>query len=166
MTNVNNANAYSEVLQVLKHISIEDYNKIPKNKMEFFIANANTDNEFIFDPSKTLNQQNVSKRAKAILAILFRDYWATPEQKKRIIAKQKQDIQRIEEAKGHYEQNELFKNKDITEKNEIQANEKKVNTINSNKEKEELPIEVKKENILDKIKKFFRRIFHNKYSNK
>ena len=28
--------AYSEVLEILKHIPIEDYNKIPRNEIELF----------------------------------------------------------------------------------------------------------------------------------
>ena len=32
--------AYSEVLEILKHIPIEDYNKIPKSKIELFETNA------------------------------------------------------------------------------------------------------------------------------
>ena len=30
--------AYSEILEILKHIPIEDYNKIPKNEIELFEA--------------------------------------------------------------------------------------------------------------------------------
>jgi len=30
------ANAYTEVLAILKHISKEDYDKIPENKLELF----------------------------------------------------------------------------------------------------------------------------------
>ena len=33
------ANAYSEVLEILKHVSKNDYNKIPKSKIEIFKKN-------------------------------------------------------------------------------------------------------------------------------
>ncbi len=36
------------------------------------------------------------KRTKAIIAILFRDYWATPEQREKILAKQNYDRIQIE----------------------------------------------------------------------
>ena len=51
--------AYSEVLEILKHIPIEDYNKIPKTKIELFKINANNEYTFNYDPSKTLEEQNV-----------------------------------------------------------------------------------------------------------
>ena len=36
MADIKYANAYSEVLEILKYIPIEDYNKIPKTKIELF----------------------------------------------------------------------------------------------------------------------------------
>ena len=66
--------AYTEVLEILKYISFEDYNKIPKDKINLFKTYANKDYVFKYNPSKTLNEQNVSKIAKGIIAILFRDY--------------------------------------------------------------------------------------------
>lgn len=88
MENIEYAIAYSEVLEILKYIPTEDYNKIPKSKIELFENNADKEYKFKYNPNITLNEQNVSKRAKAIIAILFRDYWATETQRKKIIAKQ------------------------------------------------------------------------------
>ena len=65
MVNVEYANAYSEVLEILKFISKEDYNKIPANKIELFKLNSNKEYKFTYSPNKTLDEQNVSKRAKA-----------------------------------------------------------------------------------------------------
>ena len=91
MVNVEYANAYSEVLEILKFISKEDYNKIPANKIELFKLNSNKEYKFTYSPNKTLDEQNVSKRAKAIIGILFRDYWATEVQRDKIIRKKKND---------------------------------------------------------------------------
>ena len=90
MVSVEYANAYSEVLEILKFISKEDYNKIPANKIELFKLNSNKEYKFTYSPNKTLDEQNVSKRAKAIIGILFRDYWATEVQRDKIIRKQKE----------------------------------------------------------------------------
>lgn len=38
--------AYSEILEILKHIPIEDYNKIPKDKIEIFETYANKEYNF------------------------------------------------------------------------------------------------------------------------
>lgn len=100
MIDIEYANAYSEVLEILKYIPIEDYDKIPKNRINLFRAYANKDYAFCYDTTKTLDEQKVSKIAKGIIAILFRDYWATEIQKEKIIAKQNHDrMQIIEEKK-------------------------------------------------------------------
>ena len=79
MVDVKYAVAYSEVLEILKHIPISEYNKIPKEKINMFEKNASKEYKCNYIPSKTLTEQNVSKTAKGIIAILFRDYWATLE---------------------------------------------------------------------------------------
>ena len=72
--NIEYANAYSEVLEVLNHMSKEDYNKIPKDMLEMFQTNCNNEYQFRYDLNKEFEEQGISKRAKLILAILFRDY--------------------------------------------------------------------------------------------
>lgn len=143
MIDIKYANAYTEVLEILKYISREDYNKIPKNKIELFETNANDNYHFIYNPSKTLNEQNVSKIAKGIIAILFRDYWATNIQKEKIIAKQNYDRRIIEEQKIEFNLDDIFKRK-IT--SDFKETSDQNNIDNSN-----LPIEVKKQNLFQKI---------------
>ena len=53
--------AYSEVLEILKYISTEEFNKIPNDMIEMFKENAISSNDFIYDPNKTLQEQNVSE---------------------------------------------------------------------------------------------------------
>lgn len=145
MVNIKYANAYIEVLEILKYIPVEDYNKIPKNKIELFETNSNKDYIFKYDPNKTLDEQNVSKITKGIIAILFRDYWATASQRERIISKQNYDRIKIEKEKQEkYNPNDIF--------NEKQT---KNNTINI----ENTSIIEYKESLLskflNKIKNFF-----------
>lgn len=123
MVNVEYANAYSEVLEVLNHIPKSDYDKIPNNMIELFTRNKNKEYEFNYDVSKTLNEQNVSKIAKTIIAILFRDYWATPTQREKIITKEKYDIAKLEQEKRElYNPDDLF-NKDNKIKKDSVANQ-------------------------------------------
>lgn len=113
MENIEYANAYSEVLEILKNISKEDYEKVPSEKIDLFEKNANKNYNFQYDTNLTLDEQNVSKRAKAIIAILFRDYWATPEQREKILAKQNYDRIQIEKNKQkQYNVDNIFKNKE------------------------------------------------------
>lgn len=120
MVNVEYANAYSEVLEILKFVSKEDYNKIPKSKIELFNINCNKDYKFVYNPEKTLDEQNVSKRAKAIIGLLFRDYWATERQREKIINKQKNDRLILEEEKKSlYDVENLFKKRTNSNKEQI-----------------------------------------------
>ena len=112
MVSVEYANAYSEVLGILKFISKEDYEKIPNSKIKLFETNQNNEYIFEYNPNKTLEEQNVSKRAKAIIGLLFRDYWATDEQKEKIIRKQNYDRQILEgQKKSMYDVENIFKKK-------------------------------------------------------
>ena len=114
MADIQYANAYTEVLDILKHISKEDYEKIPKSKIKVFEENCNKNYNFTYDENKTLDEQKVSEITKAIIAILFRDYWATKEQRYVIIKKQ-QEIreQRQKELMAKFEQNKNISEKDL-----------------------------------------------------
>lgn len=115
MVDTEYANAYSEVLEIINYISEEDYNKIPKEIIDVFNKNKNNRYRFRYDMRKTLDEQKVSKKAKTIIAILFRDYWATEKQREKILAKERHDIQKIERKKHQkYNPEEIFKNKSNT----------------------------------------------------
>lgn len=123
MVSIEYANAYSEVLEILKFISKEDYEKIPNSKIELFETNQNKEYIFEYNPNKTLEEQNVSKRAKAIIGLIFRDYWATDEQKDKIIRKQNYDRQILEEQKkSMYDVENIFKKRSY--ENDIKENER------------------------------------------
>lgn len=147
--NIEYANAYSEVLEVLNHMSKEDYNKIPKDMLEMFQTNCNNEYQFRYDLNKEFEEQGISKRAKLILAILFRDYWATPYQKEKIIAKQNYERQKLEQQKFEkYNPERLFENK-------RQSIIEEVKNISS-------MIEVKKEKWYQKIFKVIKNLFKRK----
>lgn len=118
MADIQYANAYTEVLDILKYISKEDYEKIPKSKIKVFEENSNKNYSFTYDENKTLDEQNVSEIAKAIIAILFRDYWATKEQRYVIIKKQ-QEIKgkKQKELMAKFEQNKNIPEKDLKKVN-------------------------------------------------
>ena len=149
MISIEYANAYSEVLEILRYISKEDYEKIPNSKIELFETNHNKDYKFKYNPNKTLDEQNVSKIAKAIIAILFRDYWATEIQKEKIIKKQNYDRMKLEQEKrDRYNPDNLFEN---SEKNVIMNN-------TNNVEKLDL-VEVKNNKWYKKVLMFFENLF-------
>lgn len=118
MADIQYANAYTEVLDILKHISKEDYEKIPKSKIKVFEENCDKNYNFTYDENKTLDEQNVSEITKVIIAILFRDYWATKEQRY-IIMKKQQEIkdQKQKELMAKFEQNKNISEKDLKKVN-------------------------------------------------
>lgn len=112
MVKENYACAYREVIEILRYTAQEDVDKIPNEKIMLWLDNMNKDYDFKIDPEKTLDEQNISKEAKAILANIFKQYWATEYQKQRIEEKEKYDLEQIEKEKYEkYNPNDLFKKK-------------------------------------------------------
>ena len=110
MADIQYANAYTEVLDILRYISKEDYEKIPKSKIKVFEENSNKNYSFKYDVDKTLEEQNVSEIAKMIIAILCRDYWTTNEQRYIIIKKQREAREEQErQIRERIEQNRKIK---------------------------------------------------------
>ena len=144
------ARAYTEVLEIINHFSNEEYSKIPKEKIDFFKKNMDKDYKFIIDPDIDLDKQNLSQETKAIIVTLFRDYFATEQQKEKleIILQQNQD-KKDQEKLEKYTPDNIFKK--TTDKNE------QSNTTNAN-----LPIEIKKESFFEKFIKFIKSLFKQK----
>lgn len=102
--------AYSELLEILKYVPVENYNKIPKSEIELFETYANKEYTFNYDIHKTLEEQNVSNITKGLIILLFRDYWATEIQRDKIIARQNYDRMKLEGQKEEkYNANNIFK---------------------------------------------------------
>ena len=143
----NYACAYKEVIEVLKYTKREDVNKIPKSRILLWRINMNKDYDFKIDTTKTLEEQNLSKEAKAIIANIFKKYWATDYQKERIEAKEKYDIEQIEKEKyQEYNPDDIFKNR----KQNIQQEEVASKTISMVEYREPLF-----KRVLNKIKNIF-----------
>ena len=143
----NYACAYKEVIEVLKYTKREDVNKIPKSRILLWRTNMNKDYDFKIDTTKTLEEQNLSKEAKAIIANIFKKYWATDYQKERIEAKEKYDIEQMEKEKyKKYNPDDIFKNR----KQNIQQEEVASETVSMVEYKEPLF-----KRILNKIKNIF-----------
>lgn len=143
----NYACAYKEVIEVLKYTKREDVNKIPKSRILLWRINMNKDYDFKIDTTKTLEEQNLSKEAKAIIANIFKKYWATDYQKERIEAKEKYDIEQMEKEKYQkYNPDDIFKNR----KQNIQQEEVASETVSMVEYREPLF-----KRILNKIKNIF-----------
>ena len=145
MVNSIYAKAYTEVLEIIKYFPKEEFNKLPKGKIEFYKNNMDKNYNFTINPEIDLKVQNVSKEAGAILVTLFRDYFATEEQKQKIeeliiLNEKKSEITK----RKKYNPNNLFKNN----KEENVGNEYIIN----------LPIEIKKDNFFFRLIKFLKNL--------
>ena len=140
--------AYKEVIEILKYVPQESVDKIPQTMIDTFKAKMDNTYNFSIDINKSFEDQELLGETKAILANIFRDYWATPYQKERIQAKERYDWQKIEEEKKNKYNYDIFKkdNKIDNKENESVENS--------------LPIEVKKESFYNKIINFFKKIFN------
>ncbi len=108
----NYACTYREVIEVLKYTKKEDVNKIPKYRILLWKTNMKKDYDFKINPHKTLEEQNLSNEAKAIIANIFKKYWATDYQKERIEEKEKYDMEQLEKERYEkYNPNDIFKNR-------------------------------------------------------
>lgn len=119
--------AYKEVIEVLKHTKREDVCKIPSYKILLYAKYMNNNYKFKIDETKNIEDQNLSQEAKAILANLYRDYWASTYQRQRIKEKEQYDIEKI--CKERYNPDNLFKNTKRKIPKEIQPSEETRMTI-------------------------------------
>ena len=143
MVKTNYANAYKEVLIVLDNLIKEDYDKIPKEYIEFLKSNCNNEYEFYYDNSKTFEEQELLDDTKYILFGLFEKFGATELQKEKIKNFKKNYYNKLEEKRNLYNSENIFKEKKV-EKNE------NINLVIK---------ENKKENFINKILKFIKNIF-------
>lgn len=140
--------AYKEVIEILKYVPKESVDKIPQTMLDTFNAKMDNTYNFSIDINKSFEEQELLEETKAILANIFRDYWATPYQKERIQAKERYDWQKIEEEKKNNYNYDIFKKNNKIDNKENES-------IENN-----LPIEVKKEHFYNRIINFFKRIFN------
>ena len=147
----NYPNAYKEVYVILNNMHGENLKAIPQSFIDAVQKNMNNDYDFKLDENLDFDKQNILKETKVILAYIFLNYWATEEQKSRIMNKFRQDIINEERSKPKYNPDELFK------KNQSQ-------NISSNivKKEENQLIEYKKENIFVKFINAIKRLFKRK----
>ena len=148
------ANAYREVIEVLKYTKKEDVRQIPKEQIKLWYDNMNKDYDFKIDPSKTIEEQNLSDEAKAVIFNIFKKYWATDYQKKRIEEEEKVALQQLEEEKRKkHNPSEIFS------KQQNETSKEKSDEKLETKEENVALTEVKKESIFQKITSFIKRIF-------
>lgn len=91
---------YTEVLNILEYYLIdEDYNKIPKEMIEFFEKNADRNYRYKIDKTKTYIEQSISRKTNSIIVSLYKEYFASKEEKRvleQILSLNESNLKRIE----------------------------------------------------------------------
>lgn len=129
--------AFSEVYTILGFLEDEELKKIPSNVISAIENNRNLNYIYEINEDVDLFKHPMLLETKAILFNLYRDYLATPEQRKKIIKIQNEERQRKDKEKREkYNPNGIFENRQSNFKN-----------VPENKS----IIEVKKENFIEKI---------------
>lgn len=140
--------AYKEIYEILKIFPKELVDRIPKYKLDYIKQNMDESYEYNIT-KETFDGKTMLDETAAILAILFRDYWATEKQKNKIINYHNTQREKIvNEIKEKYDPENVFKQRRIEEE-KIDA------------KKENLSVVAYKENIFkrlfNKIKEIFKR---------
>ena len=139
--------AFVEVLEILKYIPEEEYQRIPEDKIKFFKENMDKEYEFSIDPNVELSKQNISREANAIIVTLFRDYFASENQKEKL-----NHILQVNEEKSEEEKYQKYNPDKIFEK------------IEENKEEPEVAEEItaleviKEESFFEKFINYIKRL--------
>ena len=145
MTETTYAQAYTEVLEILKNLPEIECNKIPKEKIAFYQNNC--DNSYNFVLKNDLS--NVSQRANAIMISIYKNYFTMATQQEKLKKLLDSNSLIIEEQKREkYNPDNIFKN----------------NVVNNmeNDEEDNVDIQIieyKQENIVVKIFNKIKSIF-------
>ena len=140
--------AYKEIYEILKIFPKELVDRIPKYKLDYIKQNMDESYEYNIT-KETFDGKTMLDETAAILAILFRDYWATEKKKNKIINYHNTQREKIvNEIKEKYDPENVFKQRRIEQE---KIDEKKEN----------LSVVEYKENIFkklfNKIKEIFKR---------
>lgn len=145
--------AFTEVLEVLKNSEENIISKIPKSFIELLNKYKDNNYEVQIDFSNENWDDQIKKETQTILALIYRDYLVSPEEREKLLVEEKEEQIRIKnELREKYNPDNLFKNK-----NNIQEINKK--TIEENIKEQQLVIIDDKpwyKKIFEKFKNMFK----------
>lgn len=140
-------NAFKQVYEILQNTDTELVEKIPAKFIEFLQNNMNIDYQTNIDKNMDIDKQVLLDETEDILALIYRSYWATDEEKQEFSSKDKLELKEIEE-------NKKSQYKDITE---IFEKRKNINNVTLDNSLAVIPKENFIQKLLKKILKFLKR---------
>lgn len=144
------AKAYTEVLEILKYFSKEEFSKIPKETIEFFEKNKDNNYDFKIDQPEKFYESGISKKAYSILAVLASKYFLSEEENEKLENMLKRNsIEEEKRKKELYNPDNLFSN---SSKNKLNMKETQNTTMSLSENKTIL------QRVIEKIKKIFKKV--------
>lgn len=106
-----NEKACNEVLVLLKMLPEAELKKIPETEIKFLEEHRDVNYNFSVNPEVPINEVNISRKAKAILVVLWKKYFATDIQKQKLDKILQENSMKEEQKKqGEYQYSDMFKN--------------------------------------------------------
>lgn len=148
------AEASAEINEIFKYLPKEEVEKIPSKLREFFKEVSSKDYVTNINPNMPLDKQQIKEKTKDIIALIYRNYWCSEEERKELDQKLIENDKKFEEElREKYNPDNIFKNNvTTTKKEESEVKEAKI-------EQSLVPQETGKwyQRFLDMVKKWFKK---------
>lgn len=148
------AEASAEINEILKYMPDEELKKIPSKLRDFFKEVASKDYVTNINPDLPLDKQQIKEKTKDIIALIYRNYWCSEEERKELDQKLIENDRKFEEElREKYNPDNIFKNNvTTTKKEEPEIKEEKI-------EQSLVPQETEKwyQRFLDMVKRWFKK---------
>lgn len=148
------AEASAEINEILKYMPKEEVEKIPSKLREFFKEVSSKDYVTNINPNMPLDKQQIKEKTKDIIALIYRNYWCSEEERKELDQKLIENDKKFEEElRKKYNPDNIFKNNvTTTKKEESEVKEEKI-------EQSLVPQETGKwyQRFLDMVKRWFKK---------
>lgn len=148
------AEASAEINEIFKYLPKEEVEKIPSKLRDFFKEVSSKDYVTNINPNMPLDKQQIKEKTKDIIALIYRNYWCSEEERKELDQKLIENDKKFEEKlREKYNPDNIFKNNvTTTKKEESEVKEEKI-------EQSLVPQETGKwyQRFLDMVKKWFKK---------
>ena len=143
---------FSEVNDVLNHMDDELYNQIPKKFIKLIKNNMDENYKVSIDYSKGINNVDLSKETRLVLALIYRDYICDDNERKELIESEQHELRKIEqELREKYNPDNIFKKQKNKEEN--------TEEIKESTEENQTNMTIYKESIFIRIINMIKRVF-------
>ena len=106
--------AFAEVLEVLRNTDENILKKIPEQFITFLNQNKDNQYQVNIDFTNTNWEDMVKPETQAILALIYRDYIVSPEEREKLLKEENEEQNKIEnELREKYNPDNIFKNRKI-----------------------------------------------------